>query len=88
MCKNKLIITIELTIKWGSLYVKQNSWRNDLFNSIPKLAEFFCVSVEELLTAQTKQENSKVDDIINIALIGVGFAMGICIYINSNFAIR
>ena len=33
--------------------------------------------------AQTKQENSKADDIINIALIGVSLAMGICIVVTS-----
>lgn len=52
-------------------------------NSIPKLAEILGISVEELLNAQTKQENSKADDIINIALIGVGLAMGICIIVTS-----
>ena len=50
-------------------------------NSIPKLAEILGVSMEELLNAQTKQENSKVDDIVNIALIGVSLAMGICIVV-------
>ena len=52
-------------------------------NSIPKLAEILGVSVEKLLNAQTKQENSKVEDIINIALIGVSLAMGICIVVTS-----
>ena len=51
--------------------------------SIPKLAEILGISVEELLNAQAKQENSKVDDIINIALIGVSLAMGICIVVTS-----
>lgn len=36
-----------------------------------------------MLNAQTKQENSKVDEIIDIALIGVGLAMGICIVVTS-----
>ena len=52
-------------------------------NSIPKLAEILGTTVEELLNAQSKKENSKVDEIINIALLGVGLAMGICIIVTS-----
>ena len=62
-----------------------SKWERNLscpdVNSIPKLAEILGVSMEELLNAQTKQENSKVDDIVNIALIGVSLAMGICIVV-------
>ena len=39
--------------------------------------------MEELLNAQTKQDNHKIEDIINIALIGVSLAMGICIVVTS-----
>ena len=64
-----------------------SKWERNLscpdINSIPKLAEILGVSVEKLLNAQTKQENSKVEDIINIALIGVSLAMGICIVVTS-----
>ena len=30
-----------------------------------------------------KQDNSKINDIINIILIGVGLAMGVCIVVTS-----
>ena len=73
----KMNVTDKAVAKW-----ERNLSCTDV-NSIPKLAEILGVSVEELLNAQTKQENSKVDDIINIALIGVGLAMGICIVVTS-----
>ena len=64
-----------------------SKWERNLscpdVNSIPKLAEILGVSVEELINAQTKQDNGQIDDIINIALIGVGLAMGICIVVTS-----
>lgn len=64
-----------------------SKWERNLscpdVNSIPKLAEVLSISVEELLNAQTKQDNSKVEDIISIALIGIGLAMGICIVVTS-----
>lgn len=64
-----------------------SKWERDLscpdVNSISKLAEVLGISVEELLNAQTKKENNKIDKIVNIALIGVGLAMGICIIVTS-----
>ena len=64
-----------------------SKWERNLscpdINSIPMLAEVLGVSVEELLNAQAKQENNTTDDIINITLIGVGLAMGICIVVTS-----
>lgn len=52
-------------------------------NSIPKLAEILGTSVEDLLNAQVKKQTNKIDDIVNISLIGVGLAMGICIIVSS-----
>ena len=74
---DKMNVTDKAVSKW-----ERNLSCPDV-NSIPKLAEILGVSVEELLNAQTKQDNGKVDDIINIALIGVGLAMGICIIVTS-----
>ena len=74
---DKMNVTDKAVSKW-----KRNLSCPDI-NSIPKLAEILGVSVEKLLNAQTKQENSKVEDIINIALIGVSLAMGICIVVTS-----
>ena len=74
---DKMNVTDKAVSKW-----ERNLSCSDI-NSIPKLAEILGVSVEKLLNAQTKQENSKVEDIINIALIGVSLAMGICIVVTS-----
>ena len=64
-----------------------SKWERDLscpdVNSIPKLAEVLDTTVEELLNAQAKKEDNKVDEIIDIALIGTGLAMGICIIVTS-----
>ena len=64
-----------------------SKWERDLsrpdINSIPKLAEILGISVEELVNAQTKEENKKLDEIVNIALIGIGLAMGICTIVTS-----
>ena len=76
---DKMNVTDKAVSKW-----ERNLSCPDI-NSIPKLAEILGVSVEKLLNAQTKQENSKVEDIINIALIGVSLAMGICIVVTSVF---
>ena len=74
---DKMNVTDKAVSKW-----ERNLSCPDI-NSIPKLAEILGVSVEKLLNAQTKQENSKVEDIINIALVGVSLAMGICIVVTS-----
>ncbi len=81
MTQNDLAEKMNVTDKAVSKWERNLSCPD--VNSIPKLAEILGVSVEELLNAQTKQENSKADDIINIALIGVGLAMGICIIVTS-----
>ena len=79
MTQNDLAEKMNVTDKAVSKWERNLSCPD--VNSIPKLAEILGVSVEELLNAQTKQDNGKVDDIINIALIGVGLAMGICIMV-------
>jgi len=81
MTQNDLAEKMNVTDKAVSKWERNLSCPD--VNSIPKLAEILGISVEELLNAQTKQENSKADDIINIALIGVGLAMGICIIVTS-----
>ncbi len=81
MTQNDLAEKMNVTDKAVSKWERNLSCPD--VNSIPKLAEVLDVSVEELLNSQTKQENSQVNDIINIALIGVGLAMGICIVVTS-----
>lgn len=81
MTQNDLAEKMNVTDKAVSKWERNLSCPD--VNSIPKLAEILGISVEELLNAQTKQENSKVEDIINTTLIGVGLAMGICIIVTS-----
>ncbi len=81
MTQNNLAEKMNVTDKAVSKWERNISCPD--VNSIPKLAEVLGVSVDELLKTQAKQENSKVDDIIDIALIGVGLAMGICIVVTS-----
>ena len=81
MTQNNLAEKMNVTDKAVSKWERNLSCPD--VNSIPKLAEILDVSVEELLNAQIKQDNSKVDDIINVSLIGVGLAMGICIIVTS-----
>lgn len=79
MTRNDLAEKMNVTDKAVSKWERNLSCPD--VNSIPKLAEILDVSVEELLNAQTKKENSKVEDTINIALIGISFVMGICIIV-------
>ena len=81
MTQNDLAEKMNVTDKAVSKWERNLSCPD--VNSIPKLAEILGVSVEELINAQTKQYNGQIDDIINIALIGVGLAMGICIVVTS-----
>ena len=81
MTQNNLAEKMNVTDKAVS------KWERDLscpdVNSLPKLAEILGTTVEELLNAQSKKEDSKVNDIINIALIGVSLAMGVCVIVTS-----
>ena len=85
--KEKAMTQNDLAEKMNVTDKAVSKWERNLscpdVNSIPKLAEVLGVTVEELLNAQTKQEDNKVDGIINIALIWVGLAMGICIVVTS-----
>lgn len=81
MTQNDLAEKMNVTDKAVSKWERNLSCPD--VNPIPKLAEILGVSVEELLNAQTKQDDNKIDEIINIALIGVGLAMGVCTVVTS-----
>ena len=85
--KEKGMTQNELAEKMNVTDKAVSKWERNLacpdVNSIPKLAEILGITVEELLNAQTKKENNKIDEIVNIALIGVGLAMGICVIVTS-----
>lgn len=83
MTQNDLAEKMNVTDKAVSKWERNLSCPD--VNSISKLAEILNVSVDELLTAQKRneQDNNKVDEVTNIALIGVGLAMGICVIVTS-----
>lgn len=71
---NKMNVTDKAVSKW-----ERNISCPDI-NSIPKLAEILDVSVEELLNAKGKNNNT---NIIGLVLICVALAMGVCIIVTS-----
>lgn len=74
----KMSVTDKAVSKW-----ERNLSCPDI-NSIPRLAEILDVSIDELLNAQKRNaESNKIEKITNIALIGVGLAMGICVVVTS-----
>lgn len=85
--KEKRMTQSDLAEKMNVTDKAVSKWERDLscpdVNSIPKLAEVLGTTVEELLNAQNKQENNKIADTINIVLVGVSLAMGICIIVTS-----
>ena len=81
MTQNDLAEKMNVTDKAVSKWERNISCPD--INSIPKLAEILGTSVEDLLNAQVKKQTNKIDDIVNISLIGVGLAMGICIIVTS-----
>ena len=82
---------LELAEKMGVTDKAVSKWERDLsfpdINSIPKLAEVFGVTVDELMQvkADTKEntENNNVSEIVYIALKGVALAMGIGVVVLS-----
>ena len=91
MRKEKGMTQLELAEKMGVTDKAVSKWERDLsfpdVNSIPKLAEIFNVTVDEIMhiKADTKEnaEESKVSEIINVALKGVALAMGIAVVVLS-----
>lgn len=85
--KEKKMTQSDLAEKMNVTDKAVSKWERNLscpdVNSIPKLAEILGTTVEELLNAQTKKENSKIEDIMNLILIAIGLAMGICIIVTS-----
>ena len=80
MTQNDLAEKMNVTDKAVSKWERNLSCPD--VNSIPKLAEILDTTVEELINTQSKKENKKIDEIVNIVLIGIGLAMGICIIVS------
>lgn len=82
---------LDLAEKMGVTDKAVSKWERDLsfpdVNSIPKLAEIFDVTVDELMQikADTKENvtDNKVSKIVTLALKGVALAMGIAVAVLS-----
>ena len=82
---------LELAEKMGVTDKAVSKWERDLscpdVSSIPKLAEIFSVSGDELM--QVKEEGkeeagqSKISEIVNTVAKSVGFAMGVAVVVLS-----
>lgn len=89
--KERGMTQLELAEKMGVTDKAVSKWERDLsfpdVSSIPKLAEIFCVSVDELMQvkADTKENASsnKVEAIVDLALKGIALAMGIAVAVLS-----
>jgi len=82
---------LDLAEKMGVTDKAVSKWERDLsfpdVNSIPKLAEIFDISVDELMQvkADTKESgtNNKISEIVTLALKGIALAMGIAVTVLS-----
>lgn len=89
--KEKGMTQLELAEKMGVTDKAVSKWERDLsfpdINSISKLAEIFDVSVDDLMQVKAEhKENlskSKINEIVDTALKGIGIAMGIAVTVLS-----
>jgi len=89
--KEKGMTQLELAEKMGVTDKAVSKWERDLsfpdINSIPKLAEIFEISVDDLMQVKTEtKENmseNTVDEIVDTVLKGIGMAMGIAVTVLS-----
>ena len=91
MRKERGMTQLELAEKMGVTDKAVSKWERDLsfpdVNSIPRLAEIFNVTVDEIMHVKvdTKEtaKRSKVPEIIDIALKGIALAMGVAVVVLS-----
>lgn len=89
--KEKGMTQLELAEKMRVTDKAVSKWERDLsfpdINSIPKLAEIFEVSVDDLMKVKTNTKETigknKITEIIDTALKGIGTAMGIAVVVLS-----
>ena len=78
---------LELAEKMGVTDKAVSKWERDLscpdVSSIPKLAEIFSVSVDELMQVKEEAGQSKISEIVNTVAKSVGFAMGVAVVVLS-----
>ena len=88
---NKGMAQLDLAKKMGVTDKAVSKWERDFsfpdINSIPKLAEIFDVSVDELMQVKSDVnvveeevvKESKFEEVIDVAPKGIGLAMGIAV---------
>lgn len=88
--KAKGMTQLELAEKMGVTDKDVSKWERDLsypdINTIPKLADLFDTSVDELMQGQTVMKENKKNrksDIVDAVLRGLGVAMGIVVVVLS-----
>ena len=89
--KEKGMTQVELAEQMGVTDKAVSKWERDLsfpdISSIPRLAEIFNMTVDELIQVKSnekvKEKNNKISEIVNLTLKGVGVAMGIAVVILS-----
>ncbi|HIV34051.1 MAG TPA: helix-turn-helix domain-containing protein [Candidatus Blautia intestinigallinarum] len=89
--KKKGMTQVELAEKMGVTDKAVSKWERDLsfpdVNTIPRLAEIFNVTVDELMQVKTDTKESRttenISDIINIALKSISLAMGVAVVVLS-----
>lgn len=88
--KAKGMTQLELAEKMGVTDKAVSKWERDLsypdINTIPKLADLFDTSVDELMQGQTVMKENKKNrksDIVDAVLRGLGVAMGIVVVVLS-----
>ncbi len=91
MRKEQGMTQLELAEKMGVTDKAVSKWERDLsfpdVNSIPRLAEIFDVTVDEIMQVKSdSKENGKanrISEIVDIALKGIALAMGIAVVVLS-----
>ena len=86
--KEKGMTQLDLAQKMGVTDKAVSKWERDLsfpdITSIPKLAEIFDISVDELMQIKTESNTqNKTNEVIEVAFKGVGLAMGIAVIVLS-----
>ena len=89
--KEQGMTQLELAEKMGVTDKAVSKWERDLslpdVNSIPRLAEIFNVTVDEIMQikadAKKTAEKGKASEIIDIALKGIVLAMGVAVAVLS-----
>lgn len=82
---------MELAEKMGVTDKAVSKWERDLsfpdVSSLPKLAEIFNISVDELMQVKSntkaQEDNAGITEIVQLALKGVALAMGVAVAVLS-----